>query len=86
MKHQYRKITCESCQGSGKAKTRARAGSRAAVGKRYFASCGECLGRGYHDTRMKCDCQCPEPENGAAGVSEDCPIHSGDFRAVTSVM
>jgi len=23
-----------------------------------------------------CDCQCPEPENGIAGVSNYCPIHN----------
>lgn len=86
MKHQYEKITCVSCQGSGKAKTRAKAGSRAAVGKRYFATCPDCMGDGYHELRIKCDCQCPEPKSGAALVSEGCPIHGGDFRPVTSVM
>jgi hypothetical protein len=33
-----------------------------------------------------CDCQCPEPQSGVAGVSESCPIHAGEFHVITTVM
>lgn len=34
-----------------------------------------------------CDCQHPETTlSGFAAISEDCPIHNGDFVAITSVM
>jgi hypothetical protein len=34
----------------------------------------------------QCDCQCPEPESGVAGVSEGCPVHAGKFHVITTVM
>lgn len=59
----------------------------------------QCWGVGYWDDWQhaavpcyalvdweKCDCACPEPEKGAAGVSEECPIHGGNFVTITSVM
>lgn len=34
-----------------------------------------------------CDCLNPEPKNGGvAHVSEDCPIHAGEFHCVTTVL
>lgn len=34
-----------------------------------------------------CDCQHPIPTaSGFAAVSEDCPIHGGDFQVVTTVL
>jgi hypothetical protein len=36
--------------------------------------------------RTGCDCQCPEPKDGAAGVSESCPVHAGEFHVITTVM
>jgi len=36
--------------------------------------------------RLICDCQAPVVESGAAGVSEDCPIHAGSFVVCSTVI
>lgn len=33
----------------------------------------------------RCDCACPEPKSGAAGVSEDCPVHAGPQTVISTV-
>jgi hypothetical protein len=39
----------------------------------------------HPEHKAVCDCQCPEPASGVAGISEDCPIHSPKFHVVTTV-
>lgn len=48
------RVPCERCKGTGRLKgVRAKAGSRAAVGRQWKASCGECVGSGWHDIVTK---------------------------------
>lgn len=75
----YQRVHCFPCGGSGYVKGRAKGGSSDAVGRRKLKSCPDCRGRGYTEERVRqqvCDCQAPIVESGAAGVSEDCPIHA----------
>lgn len=48
----FERRKCERCDGTGKLKgVRAKAGSRAAVGRRKLAHCPDCMGDGYHEVR-----------------------------------
>lgn len=38
---------CETCEGTGRLKHAARAGSKWRVGKKYFAGCMDCNGEGF---------------------------------------
>lgn len=45
----------------------------------------------WHATKVGrealCDCQHPVPTpSGFAAISEDCPIHGGDFQTITTVL
>lgn len=52
--HTYVKHPCERCKGTGKLDgVRAKAGSRAAVCKRWKATCPDCLGDGHIELRVK---------------------------------
>lgn len=57
----YMRTPCTKCDGTGKSKRRAAAGSPAAARHGYFASCGECLGFGYLDIRQNAVAKLPNP-------------------------
>jgi hypothetical protein len=51
---QYQRVHCWPCGGTGKLKgTRAKAGSRDAVGRQKLKTCRDCNGKGYTEERIR---------------------------------